>query len=272
MPTDGTSEVAPGTASGVTLHPFAGAPRCALGARLVHGAVERRGGVSTGAYAALNLGRSTGDAAEAVAENARRVVASLGAKGRLHVPRQVHGAAVVTLDGPVRGPLPEADALVTGAVGVAVGVLGADCPGVLVVDPVRRALAVVHAGWRGVVAGALPAAVAELARAFASAPADLFVGIGPGIGPRRYEVGPEVACALLAAVPDAREALTPGAGDRVHADLALVLVHQARGLGVPAVQVERLPGCTYDEPGRWFSHRRDGPATGRHALVAAWVG
>lgn len=266
------STVASGATSEVTLHRFPGAPRDAGGARLVHGAVERRGGVSAGAFAALNLGRSTGDAPAAVAENARRVVAALGATGRLHVPRQVHGATVVTLDGPVAGPLPEADALVTGAVGVAVGVLGADCPGVLVVDPVHRALAVVHAGWRGVVAGALPAAVAELTRSFASDPADLFVGIGPGIGPKRYEVGPEVAEALRAAVPAARDAVTAGAGDRCHADLALVLVHQALSLGVPAPQVERLAGCTYDEPDRWFSHRRDGPATGRHALVAAWVG
>lgn len=240
-------------------------------ASLVHGVTQRPGGVSRGAYGALNLGRSSGDDPACVAENGRRLAEAVGATGRVRFPHQVHGRAVVVLDAPPEGPLPEADAVVTAVPGLAVGVLGADCPGVLVVDPVRRALAVVHSGWRGTVAGVLPAAIEALVRRYGSDPADLHVGIGPGISARRYEVGPDVAAPFLAALPRARACLTPGRGDRGFLDLAGALRVQAEACGVPAGRIEALDLCTFDERDRLFSHRRDGAATGRHALVAMWA-
>src|SRR2546421_567867 len=107
---------------------------------LRHGVTQRQGGVSVGGWASLNLGRSTGDDPDAVRENGRRVAAAIGATARIAFPSQVHGRAVVVLDDVPAGPLPDADAVVTAVPGLAVGVLGADCPGVLVVDPVQRAL------------------------------------------------------------------------------------------------------------------------------------
>jgi len=238
---------------------------------LVHGVTRRAGGVSVGGYASLNLGRSSGDDPAAVAENGRRVAAALGAVGRVRFPHQVHGRAVVVLDRPPDGPLPEADAVATDVPGLAVGVLGADCPGVLVVDPVHRALAVVHSGWRGTVAGVLVAAIETLVARYGSRPAELRVAIGPGISARRYEVGPDVVAPFLEALPAARPCVASGRGDRAYLDLAAALRLQAHGAGVPDGQVEALDLCTFDGRDAFFSHRRDGAATGRHALVAMWA-
>jgi copper oxidase (laccase) domain-containing protein len=142
---------------------------------------------------------------------------------------------------------------------------------VLVADPVRRAAAVVHAGWRGTLAGVLPAAVQALRDRYGSRPADLRVGLGPGIGPERCEVGPEVAEAFLREVPASAPCLARGRGDRWHLDLHAELARQALACGVAPASVERLALCTHASPSLFFSHRRDGPATGRHALVAMWA-
>src|SRR5262249_25561315 len=147
------------------------------------------------------------------------VAQALGASSRIAFPRQVHGTAVVVLDDMPAGPIGDADALVTAMPGLAVGVLGADCPGVLVVDPVRRALAVAPAGGRGTVAGVLTAAIRTLTTRYGSQPGDLRVGLGPGISARRYEVGPDVADAVRASSPHASDALTQGRGDRSFLDL-----------------------------------------------------
>jgi polyphenol oxidase len=234
-----------------------------------HGVTTRDGGVSTGGYAALNLGLSTGDDPRAVAENRRRAAAALGFP-RFVSARQVHGAAVREIGGPDDAP-GEADALVTATPGVLLGVLGADCPGVLVVDPERRALAVVHAGWRGTAAGVLAAAVNALRERYGSRPEALRAAVGPGISARRYEVGPDVADALRPTAAGAEECLLRGAGDRWHADLAGVLRRQLRALGVPDEAIETSGACTHDDAARFFSHRRDGAAAGRHALLAGFA-
>ena len=245
-------------------------PRLSGRADLVHGATERGGGASSGPYASLNLGRSTGDDPAAVDENARRLAAAIDPPARVRFPRQVHGRSVVVLEDHPAGDLPAADAVATGRVGAPVGVLGADCPGVLLVDPVRRALAVAHSGRFGTVLGVVPAAIETLVRRFHSRPADLIVGIGPGISGPCYEVGPEVADAFTAGFPRAAECLVRGAGDRSYLDLARAIAIQLEDAGVPSANVETMPLCTFREKGRFFSHRRDGPRTGRHALVAMW--
>ena len=237
---------------------------------LVHGVTQRAGGVSRGPFASLNLGRSVGDDGDAVTRNGAILSQVLGAAGRVRFPHQVHGNAVRVLDAHPEGALGECDAVATDVPGLAVGVLGADCPGVLLVDPVHRALAVVHSGWRGTVAGVVPAAIAALATRFGTAPRDLRVGIGPGISAAAYEVGPEVVEAFRAGFPDATSCVTPGRGDRSWLDLHGAIRLQLERAGVPAAAVGVLDLCTHGEPELFFSHRRDGPRTGRHALVAMW--
>ncbi len=236
---------------------------------LRHGVTTRSGGVSTGTFASLNLGRSTRDDGGAVTENGRRVARAIGAT-RVRYPHQVHGTTVTVVSASDAGPVGESDAVVTDEAGVALGVLGADCPGVLIVDPVRRALAVVHSGWRGTVAGIVAESIARLCDRFGSRVEDCLAGIGPGISARNYEVGPEVADAVRTRVPYGDRCVTPGRADRSRVDLPLAIRNQLEAAGLRPSSIETMDLCTFDERDRLFSHRRDGAETGRHGLVAMW--
>lgn len=162
------------------------------------------GGVSTGAYATLNLSFGVGDRPGDVLENRRRTAAALGADLADFVfGSQVHGAVarVVTRadrgrDAATAGPgVGAADALVTSDPGTVVGAVVADCVPILLYDPRGHVVACVHAGWRGTVAGVTGAAVAAMAT-LGTRPGDVVAGIGPAIGPDRYQVGEEVAAAV----------------------------------------------------------------------------
>ncbi len=236
---------------------------------LRHALTTREGGASRGPYRSLNVGLGSGDDPEHVRENRRRVARALG----LPVPvfaNQVHGAEVreVVRAGDDPG---SCDVLLLGARGVLAGVLAADCPLVLLVDPVNRGLALVHSGWRGTAKGAVHAAVDALRWRFGSRPGALLAGVGPSIGAARYEVGPEVTDALAAALPPDANAVSIDASGRRTVDLRRAVLAQLAEAGVPAAAREVLGTSTWDEPDLWFSHRRDGPRTGRHALVAGWA-
>jgi len=236
---------------------------------LAHAITTRSGGVSAGPFASLNLGPRTHDLPEAVTENRRRAAAALGFPALLS-PRQVHGAHVIEVRAADTEP-GEADAVMTDQAGVLLGILGADCPGVLLVDPRRRALALVHAGWRGIVAAVTPAAVKALALRYGCAPGELRAAIGPGISQAAYEVGPDVAEALRASAPEARACVVRGRADRWQVDLPGLLELQLRACGVPAAAIERSSHCTHRDAALFFSHRRDGENAGRHALLAGWL-
>ena len=166
-----------------------------------------RAGVSAAPFDSLNLGARWGDAAATVEENRRRLLRAVGVAGPLYVARQVHGAAVARVragDDPAAIARIEADALITDDPGVALGVFVADCIPALIVDPRTGAVAAAHAGWRGTVAGVLPAAVRALVRRFGARPGDLRVALGPAIGPCCFEVGAEVVAAFAAALGGGR--------------------------------------------------------------------
>lgn len=215
---------------------------------------NRTGGVSNGAYASLNLGLLSGDDRELVHENRRRLYEAAGAHPeRVSWPRQVHGAAVVR--GGARGE--EADAIWTDDAGEPIMIVTADCvPVALIRIGGRPGVALVHVGWRGLLAGVVAAAVDAIGGRLVAA------AIGPGIGPCCYEVGGDVADPIRAAfspglVSDGRLDL-PGA-----AELAL------RNAG--CVRVDRLDECTSCHPERYFSHRRDAGLTGRQGAIATIV-
>ncbi|MBI5711012.1 MAG: laccase domain-containing protein [Candidatus Eisenbacteria bacterium] len=219
----------------------------------------RRGGTSAPPFDTLNLGRSTADAAAAVAENRRRLLGALGLDpARLATAGQVHGAAVVAVRGP--GHHHACDALVTRAPGVPLAVSTADCMPLLYTAP--GAVAAAHAGWRGTASGMPVAALAALCDAAGVPPARVRVAIGPCIRPCCYEVGPEVAGRFpAAAVRDAEGSL--------RLDLAVAARLQLLEAGVPEDAIEDTGACTSCEPFWYFSHRRDAGATGRHWGVAA---
>jgi polyphenol oxidase len=210
----------------------------------------RQGGVSTGPYASLNLGRLTRDVPGNVAENRRRACAEIGVDAaRLAVNRQVHSAVVREARPGDRGE--EADGLWTAEPGLPLLVLAADCLPIAVVRTSgERRLAVLHAGWRGLSGGIIEAGVAALGEGALAAV------IGPGIGPCCYEVGEEVSQRFD---PD----LT--AGRRL--DLWAAVERRLRSAGVEAIT--RLDLCTACNPKLFFSHRRDAGVTGRQGVVGA---
>jgi YfiH family protein len=239
---------------------------------VAHGFTTREGGVSVGPLASLNLRRRPGETPEALTENWARVLAALDERlevGSVALLSQVHGNAVVRV-GAGAGPLAavaEADGAITTEPGVVLVVGVADCVPVLVASP--GGVAVAHAGWRGTVAGVVPATIAALAEATGDDPAAMTAAIGPHISAEVYEVGPEVVAGLESAGLDLDRVTRPGQRGRPHADLGAAVAEQLRRSGVGTV--DRLGLCTVRDP-RFFSHRRDGEGAGRFSGVITRTG
>ena len=193
--------------------------------------------------------------------------AGLGERTTIVDASQIHGCTVMqALHGPE--PRREADAIASARGGPAVLIRIADCVPILLADPATGAVAAVHAGWRGVVAGIVPAAVAALARSGAT-PEALLAAVGPCISARHFEIGPEVADALVAA-DLAACVRAPGVhGPKHHADLVEAVRLQLARAGLGARHVDAEPPCTYADAARFHSFRRDGQASGRLAAIIA---
>lgn len=218
----------------------------------------RLGGVSQGPYASLNLGAYCGDEPSAVETNRARVHASLSLPAGPSWMDQVHGTRVSRPD--AGRPAGESDAAVCTAPGVVLAVLSADCLPVLMCDRVGTTIAAVHAGWRGLAAGVIEAAIAEMP----VPPSSLMAWLGPAIGRAAYEVGAEVRDAFLAHDPAASAAFVQGRADRWHADLCTLARQRLDAAGVN--DVHGIDRCTVADAGRFYSYRRDG-ITGRMATL-----
>lgn len=219
----------------------------------------RRGGVSRGCYASLNLAAHVGDDAAFVARNRALVRARL--PGEPFWLDQVHG---ITVAEPGRDfGVPTADAAVTRSPGVVLAILTADClPVVFAVDD-GSAIGVAHAGWRGLAAGVLEAAAGRMP----VPPGRLLAFLGPAIGSSWYEVGEDVRAAFVRADPEARAAFHPAATGKWYADLYALARRRLAVCGVERVYGGGL--CTFTDHARFFSFRRDG-VTGRMATLA-WI-
>lgn len=213
----------------------------------------RRGGVSEGAYASLNLGRLTEDEPERVEENRRRLCAEVGAnEERLTLNRQRHSATVHRAHPGRRGE--PGDGLWTDEPGVPMLKLTADCvPIALARTEGGPALALLHAGWRGLAEGIVAAGVSALGGG------RLAAAVGPAIGPCCYEVGTEVAELFDADLLRGR-----------NLDLWSAAERALRAAGV--AEVERFDLCTACEADLFFSHRRDEGRTGRQGVIGLVVG
>ncbi|HEY2900339.1 MAG TPA: peptidoglycan editing factor PgeF [Polyangia bacterium] len=233
-----------------------------------HGFSLRGGGVSAGAFASMNLGSKWGDTRENVLENRRRLRRAAG-HDVMYAATQVHGATVARVragDDEAAIARLNADGLCIDAPGAVVSIYVADCIPVLMADARTGAVAAVHAGWRGTVAGVVPAAVRRMADEFGTRPADLRVALGPAIGVCCFEVGDEVVQAVTAAIPGADDAgaiRRGGAGAKAHVDLKLLNVLLLERAGVPAANIEAGPECTACDRARFFSYRRDAGHTGQ---------
>ncbi len=243
-----------------------------FGPRIRAAMSTRAGGVSPPPFASLNLGYATDDDPANVAENERRLAAAFGiAPESIRWVRQVHGDAIAFAEAlpPTvgTGATIEADAVISETPGLAAAIKIADCAPVLVAAEDASAVAAIHAGWRGTAAGIVGQTIATLRarhpQAFWRA------WIGPCIGPDAFEVGPEVVDALVAAGAQASDFHAPGDHadpTRRYADLKAILARQLTraGLDVRAIAVDAA--CTFRDPARFFSHRRDA-RTGRMAAL-----
>jgi YfiH family protein len=242
--------------------------------RVVHAFSTRQGGVSLAPYATLNLGASVGDDPTAVEENRRRFFGTFGVESSQVVRvKQVHGDGVLTVteDLVSRRGFPgvlldeqyEYDALVTNLPELALVVSTADCLPLLIHDPVRGAVAAVHAGWRSTAKRIAARALEALATAYGTDPKDCRVAIGPGIRGCCYEVGDEVTKAMAAALPT-WEAHAEGTRPN-HWRLDLGGVNRAllEAAGIRARRIADVGLCTACRTDLFFSHRAEKARTGR---------
>lgn len=245
----------------------------------------RRGGISAGAYAALNLSFMVGDDPGHVLENRRRAAAALGADLADFVfAAQVHGNTARIVGPADRGrgtraaadAVPGADVLVTADPGPVLAVLAADCVPIVLYDPAAHVLACAHAGWRGTVTRAAAAAVSAM-RSLGSRPADIVAGVGPAVAAARYQVSAEVADAATAAFGDQAPAVLEPAGPgqwRFDLWAANRLVLREAGLPDANIHLTDVPtgpaatsGPANGTRPTFFSHRAEQPC-GRFAAIA----
>lgn len=230
----------------------------ALLAGTSHGFFGRQGGVSTGIYDSLNVGRGSADTAHHVTENRARVTRALGAKA-LFTGHQTHSANVAVIETVAAPdtPAPKADALVTRQAGIAIGALSADCTPVLFHAPQSGVIAAAHAGWRGAHDGVLAATVARMQELGANL-ADIRAVIGPTISRYAYEVGPEFVARFAAHPTDCAQFFLPAdRPEHAHFDLPGFAHAQLRAAGLAPAHIADTAQCTYWRPEIYFSNRRN---------------
>jgi YfiH family protein len=229
----------------------------------------RAGGTSVGPFRSMNVGDRVGDDPASVAANRRFLAEAIGA-APVYL-RQVHGTGVVRIDArdaEKGAAVHEADACVTVEPGVACVVQAADCLPVLLAACSGRAVAAVHAGWRGLAGGVVEAAVSAVCEAAACRPQDMVAWLGACIGPRAFEVGADVLAAFdVAPEANADEHFRPLRPGKWLANLPLLARHRLAAAGV--AQIDGADECTVEDASRFFSFRRDG-VTGRMA-AAVWI-
>ncbi len=256
------------SADGVTMVQF---PSFAAVSGITHGFSTRAGGVSEGIFQSMNLGFGRGDSAENVRENFRRAFA------HLHIPegaevftKQTHTTNLRIVTEEDRGtglvreiPYTDTDGLVTNARGVALTLFCSDCVPVFFVDPVKKAIGVCHAGWRGTVGEIAGKTVRLLKDTYGCRPEDILAGIGPSIGPECFEVGSEVVAEFLPVFGE--EVVIADRYPKPHIDLWRANAISILRSGVPEKNITVSGLCTMCRPETFFSHRATGGKRGSNA-------
>lgn len=223
------------------------------------GCTTRIGGVSQREFAALNLGMHVGDERRHVAENRRRMTLSCALVKEPLWLDQVHGKQVIVDPSPAQSLA--ADAIVSTKTDVVCAIMVADCLAVLFVAENGAEVGAAHAGWRGLCDGVLEATVA----AFRTPAENLLVWLGPAISQEHFEVGDEVREAFVAHDRVAAQCFTPNVRGRWQADLYSLAEQRLHGLGVQQIYGGGL--CTFSDPQRFFSYRRNGQCGRMAAFV-----
>jgi len=241
-------------------------------AGLLHGFLGRRGGKSTGAYASLNLSFNVGDDPQAVKDNLCDVKKAVGVHDlRVVTMRQVHGDRILEVRDKKLKEAGEADGMITEEPGLFLGVLTADCVPVLFSVRGKKLAAVVHAGWRGTLAGIAPKMVRALKEDHGVDPASIEAALGPSIGPCCYEVGPEVVASMVQRWGSLAELSLQVKNGKSFLDLRAMNVSLLENAGVPPLQIFKVGPCTSCAKGDFFSYRREKTETGRQMSFIGWL-
>jgi YfiH family protein len=245
--------------------------RAAALAGVPHGFLGRRGGVSRGLCAGLNVGLGADDDRAAIHENRRRAVEAVAPGARLVTVHQVHSPDAVYAAAPwPDDERPRADALVTDRPGLALGILTADCTPVLLADREAGVIGAAHAGWKGAFGGVIEAAVALMER-YGADRARIAAALGPVIARRSYEVDGAFLRRFAEADPENERFFTPGREGHHQFDLEAYVLARLAAAGI--TRAEALGLDTYSDPDRFFSYRRSvhraEPSYGRQLSLIA---
>lgn len=222
--------------------------------QLPHGFLSRRGGVSKGACAGLNVGFGSNDERSSITENRRLAVEALLPGAKLATVHQIHSANVVIANEPwPQEERPRADAIVTDRPGVLLGILTADCAPVLFADHEAGVVGAAHAGWRGAIAGVTDATIETMEKLGADR-GKIHAAIGPSVAKKSYEVDEEFRSRFLSEDPDNQRFFSGGSAGKPHFDLEGYIVHRLIAAGIE--EIEALGLDTYADPNRFFSFRR----------------
>jgi hypothetical protein len=222
--------------------------------QLPHGFLGRRGGISVGDCAGLNVGFGSNDDREAIAGNRRLAVAALLPEAELATVHQIHSAEVVVADRAwPQGERPRADGLVTDTPNVLLGILTADCAPVLFADHHAVVVGAAHAGWRGALAGVTDATI-EAMEKLGARRENIHAAIGPCIAQPNYEVDEGFRTRFIEADADNARFFVAGPSGKPHFDLEAYVIHRLIAAGIE--EVEALNLDTYADADRFFSFRR----------------
>jgi YfiH family protein len=225
----------------------------------------RHGGVSPFPYHSLNIGYYTDDDQRNIRENRDRLFGSLGiSESQVASSHQVHGDQILLAEAP--GRYEGYDALITNRPGVFVAVTIADCTPILICDPVSRAVAAIHAGWKGTVARIVEKTLETMSRHFGTAPRDCLAYVGACIDECSYEVGEEVGKQF-----DAPFARFDQASGKYFVDLKAANAAQLEGAGFSRENIEISPFSTVLHNEDYFSHRKEKGVTGRMTAVIGFI-
>ncbi len=219
-----------------------------------HGFLGRRGGVSTGELAGLNVGFGSGDDREAIAENRARAIAAVLPGAELATVHQIHSANVVRVERPwAQDERPHADAMVTDRPGLLLGILTADCAPVLLADAEAGVVGAAHAGWRGALAGVTDAVIGAM-EDLGARRERIAASVGPCIAQLSYQVDETFRGRFLGLDPANERFFIRGPGERPHFDLEAYVVERLTAAGIGSVEALGLD--TYADSERFFSYRR----------------
>jgi len=219
-----------------------------------HGFLGRRGGVSTGLVAGLNVGTGSADDPDAIAENRRRAGEAVLPGGRLVTVYQVHSPDAVAVIEPFEDRLrPRADALVTDRPGLALGILTADCAPVLLADREAGVVGAAHAGWKGAIGGVTDSTIA-LMETLGARRERIAAAVGPCIARASYEVDAGFFRRFAEENPANERFFADGRPGRYQFDLEAYVAHRLASAGIRTVETLGLD--TYSDENRFYSFRR----------------